>query len=219
MLRYAKRFLDYLKRSRHTRKSCIIVTHGHMLPVCASILPATHHLQITGVDYAAALLAICRNNGDLEDLETADGPGRRYVPICRRAASLDSAMKKEVRESTEPNGRSDMLQMQNALVQDARIKYWSVWLRGLRTSSPTFQNSSILRELQTRDTIGMSWQDIVQLLGILPAAHQTEESATSFHTDPRTMSSMAYFRNPTGGVGGQPGQFGRQKFKSLDRQK
>eukprot|EP00438_Fugacium_kawagutii_P030482 Skav220670 [mRNA] locus=scaffold1914:148339:149929:+ [translate_table: standard] len=212
--KYAKRFLDYLKRARHTRKSCIIVTHGHMLPVCASILPATHHLQVTRVDYAAALVATC-SNGDAED--TAAGPGRRFQHKLR-AASWDSATK--YRESLEPTSRSDMLRIQNVAVRDARIKHWSVWLKGLRTSSRNFQDSmTIVRELQTRDPVGMlSWQDIVQLLGLLPTApHEMEESehahGASFHTDTLTMSSMAYFRDPTGvGGGAFPNQHGRQNL-------
>eukprot|EP00438_Fugacium_kawagutii_P032421 Skav234924 [mRNA] locus=scaffold840:964194:966398:+ [translate_table: standard] len=202
-IRYAKRFLDYLKRSRHTKKSCIIVTHGHMLPVCASILPATHHLQVNGVDYAAALLATCRSTE--EAMETADGPGRRFQPKLRRAASFDSATGREVQEWMEPKGRSEMLRVQNAVVHDARIKYWSVWLKGLRTSSRSLPNSmAIVRELQTCDpALGLlSWQDIVQLLGLLPSApcdvEGSDDDAASFHTDTRTMSSMAYFRDPTG---------------------
>eukprot|EP00438_Fugacium_kawagutii_P009717 Skav211720 [mRNA] locus=scaffold2852:765728:768920:- [translate_table: standard] len=202
--RYAKRFLDYLKRSRHTKKSCIIVTHGHMLPVCASILPATHHLQVNGVDYAAALLATCRSDEDAT--EAADGPGHRFQPKLRRAASFDSSIGREVQEWMEPKGPSEMLRIQNAAVHDARIKYWSVWLKGLRTSSRSSQNSmAIVRELQTCDpALGLlSWQDIVQLLGLLPTAPcdvegSDDDDAASFHTDTRTMSSMAYFRDPTG---------------------
>lgn len=62
---------------------------------------------------------------------------------------------------------------------------------------------TIVRELQTRDALGLlSWQDIVHLLGLLPNAPCDEGSddddAASFHTDTRTMSSMAYFRDPTG---------------------
>ena len=30
-LRYAKRFLDYMRRARHTKKGCLLVTHGYML--------------------------------------------------------------------------------------------------------------------------------------------------------------------------------------------
>eukprot|EP00438_Fugacium_kawagutii_P016517 Skav222455 [mRNA] locus=scaffold3319:96817:99986:+ [translate_table: standard] len=199
---YAKRFLDYLKRSRHTKKSCILVTHGHMLQTCASVLPATQHLKVTGVDYVAALVATCRKNDDAEAEDCLRG---RYMPSFKRAVSLDSAVKDEVPESTESNeseSGSGMLQMQNALLHDARITYWSVWLQGFRTSSSSGA-STMVRELQSReDPMGMSWQDMVQLLGLLPTApSQREESEdrSSFLTDPRTMSSMAHFRDPTGG--------------------
>ena len=32
-VRYAKRFLDHLRRARHIKKSCLLVTHGHMVQV------------------------------------------------------------------------------------------------------------------------------------------------------------------------------------------
>ena len=45
-LRYVKRYLDYLRRARHTKKNCLLVTHGHMVQACASVLPANQHRKI-----------------------------------------------------------------------------------------------------------------------------------------------------------------------------
>eukprot|EP00438_Fugacium_kawagutii_P016521 Skav222459 [mRNA] locus=scaffold3319:162744:163379:+ [translate_table: standard] len=177
-----------------------------MLQTCASVLPATHNIQVSGVDYAAALLATCRRIDDADETAVPKGVGQRYQPMFQqpRALSFDSATKDDFREAIQPVDSSGMLQVQNALLHDARIKYWSVWLKGFRTSSAASTGTSaLIRELQIReDPVGMSWQDIVQLLGLLPtAASQREESEdrSSFLTDPRTMSSMAYFRDPTGG--------------------
>ena len=75
-IRYAKRFLDHLRRARHTKKSCLLVTHGHMVQaaskkslktplrqVCATVLPATLHLKVVSVDYASCVLATCHHSG------------------------------------------------------------------------------------------------------------------------------------------------------------
>ena len=58
-LRYVKRYLDYLRRARHTKKSCLLVTHGHMVQVCASVLPVNQHRKIVSVDYCGAAVAEC----------------------------------------------------------------------------------------------------------------------------------------------------------------
>ena len=85
------------------------------------------------------------------------------------------------------------------------MKYWSVWCKGLRSiSGRAASMPPILRELQTREEqLGMSWQDVVRLLGMLSAPcefldNDWNEETGSFHTNTGTMSSMGYFRDPKG---------------------
>ena len=208
-VRYAKRFLDYLRRARSAKKSCILVTHGHMLQVCANILPATQHLKVGAVNYAAAVLATCRQSdgstaaspGLLDSSGSADS-GEIHQRILR-SASFDKAAEEPV--ETDPEKAEETNLQGNKLLQDVNMKYWSVWCKGLRSiSGRAASMPPILRELQTREEqLGMSWQDLVRLLGMLSAPREFlengwNEETGSFHTNTGTMSSMAYFRDPKG---------------------
>ena len=170
-VRYAKRFLDYLRRARRAKKSCILVTHGHMLQVCANILPATQHLKVGSVNYAAAILATCRQSdgstavspGLLDSSGSADF-GEIHHQRILRSASFDKAAEESV--ETDP-GKAEETNLQgNTLLQDVNMKYWSVWYKGLRsTSGRAASMPPILRELQTQEEqLGMSWQDLMRLL-------------------------------------------------------
>eukprot|EP00435_Cladocopium_sp_Y103_P010447 s3233_g2.t1 len=206
-VRYAKRFLDYLRRSRRAKKSCILVTHGHMVQVCANILPATQHLKVDSVNYAAALLATCHQG----DGSTAISKGvlgasgsADFGPVnFARAASFDKAKEESVETNLEK--AEEKLLQGNQLLQDVNMKYWSVWCKGLRSiSGHAASMPPILRELQTREEqLGMSWQDLVRLLGMLSVPCEfldkdRNEEASSFHSNTGTMSSMAHFRHPRG---------------------
>lgn len=183
-VRYAKRFLDHLRRARHIKKSCLLVTHGHMVQVCAAILPATLHLKVVSVDYASAVLATCHRAG-----------GRGDQSFQQSSFNEDDACQAG-EEETAPK-------QQNEVMQAARLKYWNVWLHGVRyVSAPRRGQPAIMKQLRDRqDMLGSSWNDIVRLLGGLPVADEfpsptSGDSCCSFSTNTHTESSMRMLRDP-----------------------
>ena len=135
-LRYVKRYLDYLRRARHTKKSCLLGTHGHMVQACASVLPANQHRKIVSVDYCGAAVAECHRLG--KDHSCRDA----FLPA--RAVSFDSG-KHQAEKEEHVQSQFDE---NNELIQDAKMRYWTLFLRGVRhvpAAAPS--NGSRLSEL------------------------------------------------------------------------
>ena len=172
-LRYVKRYLDYLRRSHRTKKNCLLVTHGHMVQACATVLPANQHRKVVSVDYCGAAVAECHKLGKNEQLEG-------FFPA--RAASFDSG-KEQVEQSDLQNLQSDLHQ-KNQLIRDAKMKYWTLWLRGVRTvPSSRPSNASHLSQ-----SLGQSWQDLVKVLGVLPPVGRDDAES---HVDMRSESACS----------------------------
>jgi len=198
-LRYANRFLDYLRRARHTKKSCLLVTHGHMVQVCATILPATASRKIVRVDYAAAVLAVCHRAAAVQV---------QNLPDKLEHKSLSFHLKPDRRPSEIETDRQSQLQEGNELMHEARLKYWDVWLQNVHTvsSSAPQHVPQVLQQLQFQESLGRSWQDVVRLLGVLPppeefgsVANQPPNRSRSFSLDSfdcMTTSSLAMYQNP-----------------------
>eukprot|EP00435_Cladocopium_sp_Y103_P066390 s893_g28.t1 len=187
-LRYVKRYLDYLRRARHTKKSCMLVTHGHMVQACASVLPVNQHRKIISVDYCGAAVAECHRLGK-------DHRHEAFLPA--RAVSFDSG--KHQAEKEDVQNVQNQFDEKNELIQDAKMRYWTLWLRGVRTvPAETPSNGSHLSGLSA---LGQSWQDLVKLLGVLPpvapaTSDSHSESACSFGTRTNTTVSMNMIREP-----------------------
>ncbi len=49
-LRYTKRFLDYMRRARHTKKGCLLVTHGYMLQAWSWMKPENTEVSTCNTD-------------------------------------------------------------------------------------------------------------------------------------------------------------------------
>ena len=188
-LRYVKRYLDYLRRARHTKKSCLLVTHGHMVQACASVLPVNQHRKIVSVDYCGAAVAECYRLGKDRN--------RRDAFFPARALSFDSG-RQQVEKKEHVQSQSDD---KNELIQDAKMSYWTLLLRGVRTvPADTPSNGSHLSGLSAA-TLGQSWQDVVKLLGVLPPvvplpSDRQSESECSFRTRTNTTVSMKMIREP-----------------------
>ncbi|CAK9046151.1 unnamed protein product [Durusdinium trenchii] len=202
-MRYAKRFLDYLRRARHTNRSCLLVSHGHMVQVCASLFPANQHRQISKVDYCGAVAATWNRQASRgsDDVST-----RRHR--AGRSATVDLA---DLARNDETGGR---------LQQNTKLKYWKVWMRGLYSTAVRGHEgaapSKVLQELH--DLEHSEPTDVDRLLGLRPpelsefedsnaaasSFARTSESNLSFSTNTKTASSMANFRNPARNAGAPP---------------
>ena len=73
--RYAKRFFDYLRRARHTKRSCILVSHGHMVQAGSKPKPLGRwvsnyldpkELQFTHQNVGPARMSECWSNNPFE---------------------------------------------------------------------------------------------------------------------------------------------------------
>ena len=187
-LRYVKRYLDYLRRARHTKKSCLLVTHGHMVQACASVLPVNQHRKIVSVDYCGAAVAECHRL--VKDRNRPDA----FLPA--RAVSFDSGKHQAEKEEHVQNQFDE----KNELIQDAKMRYWTLFLRGVRhVPAATPSNGSHLSGLSA--DLGQSWQDLVKLLGVLPPvapapSDSHSESTCSFGTRTDTTFSMKMIRDP-----------------------
>lgn len=189
-LRYVKRYLDYLRRARHTKKNCLLVTHGHMVQACASVLPANQHRKIVSVDYCGAAVAECHRLGENQNHPDA------FLPA--RALSFDS-WKHQIEKEEHVQSPFDE---KNELIQDAKMRYWTLFLRGVRTVPAATPSGSHLPGLSA--DLGQSWQDLVKLLGVLPPvataplalSDNHSESACSFATRTNTTVSMKMIRQP-----------------------
>ena len=187
-LRYVKRYLDYLRRARHTKKSCLLVTHGYMVQACASVLPVNQHRKIVSVDYCGAAVAECHRL--VKDRNRPDA----FLPA--RAVSFDSGKHQAEKEEHVQNQFDE----KNELIQDAKMRYWTLFLRGVRhvpAAAPS--NGSHLSGLSA--DLGQSWQDLVKLLGVLPPvapapSDSHSESTCSFGTRTDTTFSMKMIRDP-----------------------
>lgn len=201
-LRYANRFLEYLRRARHTKKSCLLVTHGHMVQVCATILPATASRRVLSVDYAAAVLAVCHRagRGDITEMQGMSAMMGSKEAVNSKSSSfhLPKISKREVETDQQ-----SQLQEGNELMQQARLKYWDVWLEGVRTVSTSTRVPQVLQQVhQFQESLGRSYQDMVRLLGVLPPPEEfgdgdqaISESADSI--DCQTTSSLAMYQDPS----------------------
>ena len=189
-LRYVKRYLDYLRRARYTKKNCLLVTHGHMVQACASVLPANQHRKIVSVDYCGAAVAECHRLGKNQNHPDA------FLPA--RALSFDSG-KHQIEKEEHFQSPVDE---KNELIQDAKMRYWTLFLRGVRTVPAATPSGSHLPGLSA--DLGQSWQDLVKLLGVLPPvataplalSDNSSESACSFGTRTNTTVSMNMIRQP-----------------------
>ncbi|CAJ1455388.1 unnamed protein product [Effrenium voratum] len=185
--RYAKRFFDYLRRARHTKRSCILVSHGHMVQVCASVLPACMQRKIISVDYAGVVLATCHR------VESeASGSVPRALALGARSQSLIDTRAKPTDgvEEAAKDPQKQLLQC-NQLMQAARLKYWQVWMQGVRyVSARQVGTPKVLQQLQAH--LGPSWRDVERLLGLLPSQELSpgSESGGSFSTNTHTATSM-----------------------------
>lgn len=202
-LRYANRFLEYLRRARHTKKSCLLVTHGHMVQVCATILPATASRRVLSVDYAAAVLAVCHRagRGDIAEMQglSATKLGSKEA-VNSKSSSFH--MPKQSKTELETDQQSQ-LQEGNELMQQAKLKYWDVWLQGVRTvSTSATRVPQVLQQVhQFQESLGRSYQDMVRLLGVLPPPEEFGDQAMGSESadsiDCQTTSSLAMYQDPS----------------------
>eukprot|EP00438_Fugacium_kawagutii_P005521 Skav227065 [mRNA] locus=scaffold72:1004636:1006246:- [translate_table: standard] len=145
-LRYVKRYLDYLRRSRHTKKNCLLVTHGHMVQACATVLPASQHRKVVSVDYCGAAVAQCYKLGKTKNED----------PLCSPDGSQPAFFATESGDFQAESREKDQL------LQDAKTRYWTLWLRSVRTVPSSTPAGSNLQN------VGQTWKDLVKLLGVLP---------------------------------------------------
>eukprot|EP00913_Durusdinium_trenchii_P022943 g21543.t1 len=190
-VRYAKRFLDYMRRCRHTRRNCILVSHGHMLPVCVSILPELQDRKVASVEYGAALAEGPAPEGATEP----PSPPRRGRSATRWAEGAEV---------------QDELEEKNELLLSLNYT-WSVWWQGLRFMKDDSLSGGGVQQLHAkRKHLGQSWQDVLRLLGSLPslaefpfsaarsvASERSSGSEVSFASRAHTASSLAAFREPS----------------------
>eukprot|EP00438_Fugacium_kawagutii_P014098 Skav211547 [mRNA] locus=scaffold871:73636:79434:- [translate_table: standard] len=175
-LRYVKRYLDYLRRSRHTKRSFLLVTHGHMVQACATVV---------SVDYCGAAVAGFHKLVK----EIKDGHGE--------AASFPAD---DVDLSGTPceSGACQSEPPENQILQDAKTRYWTLWLRGVRTVPSCSPSGG-----PNLPNVGENWDNLAKLLGTLPpvgpAPSVTDAgSDCSFSTRASTAVSMNMLREPDG---------------------
>eukprot|EP00438_Fugacium_kawagutii_P009724 Skav210496 [mRNA] locus=scaffold601:206948:212341:+ [translate_table: standard] len=192
-LRYVKRYLDYLRRSRHTRRNFLLVTHGHMVQACATILPANQHRKVVSVDYCGTVVAeFHKLVKEIQDDRCHDDESAFFPPDSVHPLNSDE------QEATpcEPGacqGEPPESPEKNQILKDAKIRYWNLWLRGVRTvpaaSEPNLPN------------VGEKFDDLVKLLGTLPPVvpapgESCSASSCSFSTRASTAVSMKMLREP-----------------------
>ncbi|CAK9087737.1 Serine/threonine-protein phosphatase [Durusdinium trenchii] len=215
-VRYAKRFLDYMRRCRHTRRNCILVSHGHMLPVCASILPELQDRKVASVEYGAALVATwqasktstSKTSKTKEETKTWLR-SRSFDGVTPRGPGLAQAEGPAPEGATEPpspprRGRSATRWAEGAEVQDEleeknelllSLNYtWSVWWQGLRFMKDDSLSGGGVQQLHAkRKHLGQSWQDVLRLLGSLPSLAEFPFSAARSVASERSSGSEVSF--------------------------
>jgi len=200
--RYAERFLTYLRRARHTRRNCVLVTHGHMLQSCLSVLPASSSWQVQQVAFCGSVVARFTR-------PTVSAPTRSSQQIYR-SVSLDSVRpmgnadgEPQQEEHQGQNlGESDIRVAQNAMVQDAALPGWSVSVDKIVYLEAPVVDGSRVQWNKMLKQLGPSWHEIEMLLGSLPCIDsdsqdtvpELEHKGNSFLTYPDTASSMSIFR-------------------------
>eukprot|EP00438_Fugacium_kawagutii_P013132 Skav233636 [mRNA] locus=scaffold2779:141887:142912:+ [translate_table: standard] len=188
-LRYVKRYLDYLRRARHTRRSFLLVTHGHMVQACATVLPANQHRKVVSVDYCGT--AVAEFHKLVKDIKN---------DRCHddEPAFFDKGHPFSENEATpcEPGASQGEPPEKNHVLTDAKTRYWNLWLRGVRTVPASSPSSG-----PNLPNAGEKWEDLVKLLGTLPPvvpapAESCAGSSCSFSTRASTAASMKMLREP-----------------------
>eukprot|EP00438_Fugacium_kawagutii_P014097 Skav211546 [mRNA] locus=scaffold871:34706:45873:- [translate_table: standard] len=194
-LRYVKRYLDYLRRSRHTKRNFLLVTHGHMVQACATVLPAGQHRKVVSVDYCGAAVAgfhrlVKEIKDECHDDQSAFFPADNADPF--NSDSQEAA-------PFEPDAcQSEPPPEKNQVLEDAKTRYWTLRLRGVRTVPSSNPSGG-----PNLPNVGESWEDLIKLLGTLPpvgpAPSVTDAgSDCSFSTRASTAVSMNMLREPDG---------------------
>ena len=155
-VRYAKRFLEYLGESFHSKKNFLLVTHPRSLEVCMSILPPVQQRKIISLRPLATLLALRDPAITLPQRSEPPLllPGRR----CR-SQSLDLPRRWKFHD---PQRRLEEL---NELLQAVDLNSWSVWLRAVTTQMAQGGQGMVS---SPSPSLGSSWEDLHQSLTELP---------------------------------------------------
>ena len=156
-VRYAKRFLEYLRESFHSKKNLLLVTHPRSLEVCMSVLPPVQQRKIISVCPLATLLA-------LRDPAITLPTQRSELPLLlpdrrRRSQSLDLPRRWKFHD---PQRRLEEL---NELLQAVDLNSWSVWLRAVTTQMAQGGQGMVS---SPSPSLGSSWEDLHQSLTELP---------------------------------------------------
>ena len=210
-LRYARRFLTYLSRSRRAQKNVLMVSHGHMIQTGLKVLPATAADEVASVRYCGGFMARFQSTDPTDlDLEAT-----RSLELTAEGALTHSSSKETLDEQWPESDGADNASCggSDEDLRQAKVQQWDVRVLGMQFTSRGSCAAGQLRapsqELY-RDFLGQigserfSWPHLHALLGQLPSdlpsvaflsAGGRMADATDF-SDSATQSSMDMFAHP-----------------------
>ena len=201
-LRYARRLLTYLSRSRRANKNVVLVSHGHMMQSGLKVFPATAADDVATVCYCGGFMARCHQAdavdsdpiASLELSAPALTPNSSTATLGEAWPQLDAACR-EASESSED------------VFQQAEVQRWEVHTVGLRfalrgLTVPAKRYGDFLARVGADK---FSWPQLQALLGELPShlpsgAFMSDGGRAAVDlSDSATQSSMDMFRRPRAG--------------------
>ena len=147
------------------------MTHGHMLPVCLRMLPATSSWDVGSVGYCAAVVARLHSRAPASENES------KPISNSKRSRSVDFDMAGDNPDAMEGHFRSsEITQWESnetntqAQVHAAVLRWWDVLSYGVRhkVCMPGEGNQGSSANRRLLETLGPSWNEIERLLGALP---------------------------------------------------
>ena len=209
-LRYARRLLTYLSRSRRANKNVVLVSHGHMIQTALKVFPATAADEVESVRYCGGLMARFRDafRADSDPKPSFDFATAALTPSTSTETLGETWVEVDVRgHETLATSDQDM--------QLAEVQRWHVHTLGVRfvsrgVSGPG-QSHSLSEKLQGEflAEVGagkFSWPQLRALLGKLPSELPSEaftshssKWADADLSDSATQSSMDMFKRPRAG--------------------
>lgn len=165
-MRYAGRFVKYLKRASRSRKHVVLVTHGGMLPACARVLPATSGLELSSVGYCASLIARLWHPGTKNtsgsgilgsELLQVEGDDTTSTAMSRKSRVKSYSLLDDIDDDH-----------QNADLQVETSRWWEAILQGVEHEPDRNAPLSLRRMTQLQSQLDFSVPEMHKLLGSTP---------------------------------------------------